>query len=91
MYCFVAYFQVTTEEERVKFTEQLIEGEDWLYGDGETADAAAFTAKLKELQVVGKPITLRASEAELRPEVSRQGFVVFRTAWKWGRQCGVFV
>lgn len=62
--------QVTTEEERVKFTEQLSEGEDWLYGDGETADATAFTAKLKGLQVVGKPITLRASEAELRPEVS---------------------
>jgi hypothetical protein len=61
---------VTTEEERVKFTEQLSEGEDWLYGDGETADATAFTAKLKGLQVVGKPITLRASEAELRPEVS---------------------
>jgi hypothetical protein len=64
---------VTTEEERVKFTEQLSEGEDWLYGDGETADATAFTAKLKGLQVVGKPITLRASEAELRPEVSLIG------------------
>lgn len=62
--------QVTTEEERVKFTEQLSEAEDWLYGDGETADAAEFSEKLRALQVVGKPITRRAVEAEARPEVS---------------------
>jgi hypoxia up-regulated 1 len=60
---------VTTEEDRVKFTEQLSEAEDWLYGDGEEADTAAFQDKLKALETVGKPIALRASEAELRPEV----------------------
>jgi hypothetical protein len=61
--------QVTTEDERVKFTEQLSEAEDWLYGDGEAADSAEFTAKLKGLEAVGAPIAHRASEAELRPEV----------------------
>jgi hypothetical protein len=61
--------QVTTEDERVKFTEQLSEAEDWLYGDGEAADAAAFQSKLKGLEAVGAPIAHRASEAELRPEV----------------------
>lgn len=61
--------QVTTEEERNKFTEQLSEAEDWLYGDGELANASEFKEKLKTLQAVGKPIEVRASEAELRPEV----------------------
>jgi len=63
------YLEVTTEDERVKFTEQLSEAEDWLYGDGETADAAAFTDKLKTLQAVGSPIAVRATELELRAEV----------------------
>ena len=62
--------QVTTEEERVKFTEQLSDAEDWLYGDGETADAAEFKDKLKVLEGVGSPIATRASELELRAEVS---------------------
>jgi len=53
----------------VKFTEQLSDAEDWLYGDGETADAAAFTDKLKTLESVGSPIAVRATELELRPEV----------------------
>lgn len=68
-----AAVQVTTEDERVKFTEQLSDAEDWLYGDGETADAAAFTDKLKALEGVGSPIAVRATELELRPEV--------RVAW----------
>lgn len=63
------YLEVTTEDERVKFTEQLSDAEDWLYGDGETADAAAFTDKLKTLESVGSPIAVRATELELRPEV----------------------
>lgn len=54
----------------MKFTEQLSDAEDWLYGDGEAADAAQFTEKLKVLEGVGSPIAVRASELELRPEVS---------------------
>jgi molecular chaperone DnaK (HSP70) len=69
----LVYLQVTTEEERNKFTEQLSEAEDWLYGDGEAAGASEFKERLSALQAVGKPIEVRASEAELRPEVSLVG------------------
>lgn len=63
--------QVTTEEQRVKFTEQLTDAEDWLYGDGEHEGAAAYKAKLKGLKAVGEPMKYRAQEMELRPEMIR--------------------
>ncbi|WIA17622.1 hypothetical protein OEZ85_014432 [Tetradesmus obliquus] len=61
--------QVTTEEARVKFIEQLTEAEDWLYGDGEAEAADAFTTRLAGLKAVGEPIARRAAELELRPQV----------------------
>lgn len=62
---------MTSEDERVTFTEQLSEAEDWLYGDGEAADAAAFKDKLTQLEKVGLPIAVRANEQEIRPEVGQ--------------------
>jgi hypothetical protein len=62
--------QVTTEEARVKFIEQLTEAEDWLYGDGEAEAAEAFKSRLSALKAVGEPIARRAAELELRPQVS---------------------
>ena len=54
------HHQVTTEEERAKFTEQLTAMEDWLYMDGEAEGAKEFRAKLKELKDVGGPMKTRA-------------------------------
>ena len=51
---------MTTEEERVKFTEQLTAMEDWLYMDGEAEGSVEFRAKLKELKDVGGPMKTRA-------------------------------
>jgi hypothetical protein len=65
--------QVTTEEARVKFIEQLTEAEDWLYGDGETEAADAFKSRLAALKAVGEPIARRAAELELRPQVRVHG------------------
>uniref|UniRef100_A0A383VU00 Uncharacterized protein n=1 Tax=Tetradesmus obliquus TaxID=3088 RepID=A0A383VU00_TETOB len=62
--------QVTTEEARVKFIEQLTEAEDWLYGDGEAEAADAFTTRLAGLKAVGEPIARRAAELELRPQAA---------------------
>eukprot|EP00775_Hariotina_reticulata_P013787 gene13787-13908_t len=61
--------QVTSEESRVAFTEQLTAAEDWLYGDGETEGAEAFKSKLKDLKAVGDPMARRAAELDLRPQV----------------------
>ncbi|WIA37837.1 hypothetical protein OEZ86_014693 [Tetradesmus obliquus] len=61
--------QVTTEEARVMFIEQLTEAEDWLYGDGEAEAADAFSTRLAGLKAVGEPIARRAAELELRPQV----------------------
>jgi hypothetical protein len=53
----------------VKFIEQLTEAEDWLYGDGELEAADAFKTRLAALKAVGEPISRRAAELELRPQV----------------------
>jgi hypothetical protein len=53
----------------VKFIEQLTEAEDWLYGDGEAEAADAFQTRLAALKAVGEPISRRAAELELRPQV----------------------
>ncbi len=55
-----SWLQVTTEEQRTKFTEQLTEMEDWLYMEGEAEGATEFKAKLKLLKDVGDPMKQRA-------------------------------
>lgn len=59
--------QVTTEEQRMKFLEQLTDMEDWLYSDGEAEAAAEFKKRLATLKAVGDPMSSRAHELEERP------------------------
>ena len=66
--------EVTTEEQREKYKEALMDGEDWLYGDGDNAPLQEYKTKQKELSDEGEAIKFRASELEKRP-----------TAWKMAK------
>ena len=56
------------EEVRVSFGKELDAMEEWLYGDGETANKGVFMQKLEALQAVGEPIAARAREFDLLPD-----------------------
>ncbi len=55
-----------SEDGRAEFSKVLEAAEDWLYGDGENCDKAAYEAKLKELRQVGEPIKKRREEFDGR-------------------------
>eukprot|EP00232_Nephroselmis_pyriformis_P023456 CAMPEP_0182865414 /NCGR_PEP_ID=MMETSP0034_2-20130328/7674_1 /TAXON_ID=156128 /ORGANISM="Nephroselmis pyriformis, Strain CCMP717" /LENGTH=1056 /DNA_ID=CAMNT_0024997707 /DNA_START=203 /DNA_END=3373 /DNA_ORIENTATION=- len=59
--------KVTTEEMREEFSAKLMDAEDWLYGDGESAPTEELRAKLAELKEVGDGMFYRASQLEARP------------------------
>lgn len=61
----------STEEERDGLRSALADAEDWLYGDGDSASAAEYRAKLKALRKGGDAIEERAAEAEARPKVTK--------------------
>eukprot|EP00195_Chlamydomonas_chlamydogama_P003215 CAMPEP_0202919692 /NCGR_PEP_ID=MMETSP1392-20130828/76466_1 /ASSEMBLY_ACC=CAM_ASM_000868 /TAXON_ID=225041 /ORGANISM="Chlamydomonas chlamydogama, Strain SAG 11-48b" /LENGTH=990 /DNA_ID=CAMNT_0049613149 /DNA_START=318 /DNA_END=3290 /DNA_ORIENTATION=+ len=79
--------KVTTEELRVKFTEQLTEMEDWLYMDGDNEQAVEYRKRLRSLKEVGDPINRRAQELEMRPQaledVKKQIDLKLKTANAW--------
>ncbi|CAM6106158.1 unnamed protein product [Calypogeia fissa] len=58
---------VSTEKQRDALREELSEGEDWLYMDGENASAEEFQKKLAALQKSGEEIFSRLTELEARP------------------------
>ncbi|KAL6911360.1 hypothetical protein ACP4OV_000165 [Aristida adscensionis] len=58
---------VSTEQERASFTEKLSEVQDWLYMDGEDAQANEFQERLDQLKAMGDPILFRLSELKARP------------------------
>ncbi|CAM8987794.1 unnamed protein product [Rhodiola kirilowii] len=61
---------VSTSEERQAFTEKLEEVQEWLYMDGEDANATDFREKLDMLKSIGDPIFFRLSEVSARPAAS---------------------
>ncbi|XP_004502074.1 heat shock 70 kDa protein 17 [Cicer arietinum] len=60
--------KVSTSEERQSFVEKLDEVQDWLYTDGEDANATEFQERLDQLKAVGDPIFFRLKELTARPE-----------------------
>jgi len=58
---------VSTEQERQSFAEKLNEVQDWLYMDGEDAQANEFKERLDQLKAIGDPILFRLSELKARP------------------------
>jgi heat shock protein 4 len=57
------------DAEREQFLAQLGNTADWLYGEGEHADKATYTARLAELKKIGDPVFKRKREDEDRPHV----------------------
>jgi hypothetical protein len=58
---------VTTPAQRAAFSTALGDAEEWLYGDGESGDAASFRARSAVLRATGDAMELRASERAARP------------------------
>ena len=58
---------VTTEEQREELLTELDAGEDWLYMDGEGANATEYKEHLAKLKAKGDPMFERAVEAKTRP------------------------
>ncbi|KAK7327235.1 hypothetical protein VNO80_31600 [Phaseolus coccineus] len=65
--------KVSTSEERQSFIEKLDQVQDWLYTDGEDANATEFQERLDQLKAVGDPIFLRLKELTARPAAVEQG------------------
>ncbi|KAL1319836.1 hypothetical protein HN51_064580 [Arachis hypogaea] len=59
--------KVSTSEERQSFVEKLDEVQDWLYTDGEDANATEFQERLDMLKAVGDPVFFRLKELTARP------------------------
>ncbi|KAH0935113.1 hypothetical protein HID58_012230 [Brassica napus] len=72
--------KISTQEERKAFVEKLDEAtcdiewvsgvlqvQDWLYMDGEDANATEFQERLDSLKAIGSPISLRSDELTARP------------------------
>ncbi|CAI8601150.1 unnamed protein product [Vicia faba] len=57
----------STSEERKSFVEKLDEVQDWLYTDGEDANATEFEEHLDQLKAIGDPIFFRLKELTARP------------------------
>ncbi|KAI4305507.1 hypothetical protein L6164_028869 [Bauhinia variegata] len=60
--------KVSTSDERQSFVEKLDQVQDWLYTDGEDANATEFQERLDTLKAVGDPIFFRLKELTDRPE-----------------------
>ncbi|CAN6913305.1 unnamed protein product [Brassica oleracea] len=60
--------KISTQEERKAFVEKLDEASiNWLYMDGEDANATEFQERLDSLKAIGSPISLRSDELTARP------------------------
>ena len=60
--------KVTTEEQREELRKLAMDGEDWLYDEGYTADLASTEAKYAELSEPAEKVWFRVKEMTLRPE-----------------------
>ncbi|KAI9788046.1 MAG: adenyl-nucleotide exchange factor sse1 [Peltula sp. TS41687] len=69
------YAEFASDEEKSKLREKLDEVEDWLYGDGEDATKAAYTAKMDEIRFIAGPIIQRYQD---KLEEERQALVKAR-------------
>ena len=56
------------EDKRAALNKELDATEEWIYGDGESANKGVFLKRLEELHAAGEPISARAREFELLPE-----------------------
>uniref|UniRef100_A0A1J3JQR3 Heat shock 70 kDa protein 17 n=1 Tax=Noccaea caerulescens TaxID=107243 RepID=A0A1J3JQR3_NOCCA len=65
--------KISTQEERKAFVEKLDEVQDWLYMDGEDANATEFQDRLDSLKAIGSPISLRSDELTARPVAVEYG------------------
>eukprot|EP00004_Rigifila_ramosa_P014491 TRINITY_DN3305_c0_g1_i1.p1 TRINITY_DN3305_c0_g1~~TRINITY_DN3305_c0_g1_i1.p1 ORF type:complete len:795 (-),score=211.67 TRINITY_DN3305_c0_g1_i1:22-2406(-) len=57
----------STPQDQEKFSKLCDQVEDWLYGDGESANKSAYQQKLDELHAVGEPVRKRRAEYENLP------------------------
>ncbi|XP_057958606.1 heat shock 70 kDa protein 17 [Malania oleifera] len=62
--------KISTNEERQSFNEKLDEVQEWLYTDGEDANATEFQERLDLLKAIGDPIFFRLNELTERPAAS---------------------
>lgn len=60
--------KISSSQERQSFIEKLEEVQEWLYTDGEDANATEFQERLDMLKAIGDPIFFRFSELTARPE-----------------------
>ena len=60
---------VTSEEQRESLGNVLLEIEDWLYGDGASADFITYKNKLAESKTSVDPIFARVEELKARPQL----------------------
>ena len=58
----------STEAQRDEIKTLLMDGEDWMYAEGENANATTLQAKMDDIKVKYLPIQVRAMEAEERPD-----------------------
>lgn len=63
---------VSTEEVREDVRAQLMDAEDWLYGDGDNAETEVYVEKLQGLKNLTDPIQHRARELTARPEAMKK-------------------
>ncbi|WCJ28811.1 Heat shock 70 kDa protein 17 [Euphorbia peplus] len=62
------YDKISSEDERKSFIEKLDEVQEWLYLDGEEANAKEFQDRLDSLKAIGDPIFFRFKELTARPQ-----------------------
>lgn len=78
---------VSSEEQRDEIKAALMDAEDWLYGDGDTATGTELREKLRKLRKAGDAIELRAAEAASRPAMVQSGLdfveLVLKAANSW--------
>lgn len=60
--------KISTSDERQSFIQKLDEVQEWLYTDGEDANATEFQERLDSLKAIGEPIFFRFKELTARPE-----------------------
>ena len=78
---------MSTEEQRSEIKEALMDAEDWLYGDGDSATALELREKLRKVRKGGDAIEARAAEAAARPGAVKAGLdfveLVLKAANSW--------
>mmetsp|Transcript_33644 Transcript_33644/g.72751 ORF Transcript_33644/g.72751 Transcript_33644/m.72751 type:complete len:930 (+) Transcript_33644:129-2918(+) len=77
--------EVSSEAELESIRGKMMEGEDWLYEDGDNADLPTYLAKKAELEKLFEPVAVRLHEAQERPETVEKTFKKlndYRTALK---------